>query len=195
MARAPRIDLPGLTYHVWAHGTAGLPIFRTSVERDFLVRLLEDEVRLSDWACLSYVVMTTHYHVVVLLRKSSLSSGFQRVNSRFAQWFNWSNARRGHVFEARFGARIVDSPADQLEVCRYVALNPTRAQMCRLPEEYPWSSYGSIVGHAPPDRVVDMAAIRELAGSRAAFRRFVEELDPRVRRGQAGARPRRSAAR
>jgi hypothetical protein len=61
--------------------------------------------------------------------------------------------------------------------------------MCRLPEHYPWSGYGAIVGDAMPDDIVDIAAVRGLAGSRAAFRTYVDEPDPRVRRGQALARP------
>ncbi|HKU58018.1 MAG TPA: transposase [Gaiellaceae bacterium] len=190
MARQPRIAIAGLTYHVWVHGIDELPIFKTTFEKDRMLTFLREEVELSNWTCLSYVVMTTHYHVVLRLNEETLSSGFQRLNARFAQWFNREYGRRGHVFESRYGCRIVDSQHDQLEVCRYVALNPTRAQMCRLPEHYGWSGYGAIVGHALPDDVVDINAARTLAGSRLAFKRFVEEVDPRVRWGQARARPR-----
>ncbi|HEY2328020.1 MAG TPA: transposase [Gaiellaceae bacterium] len=190
MARSLRLDLAGLTYHVWAHGIDGLALFKTPVEKDKMVELLRDEVGFSDWTCLSYVVMTTHYHVVLRLNDETLSSGFQRLNVRFAQWFNKENRRRGHVFESRFGCRIVDAEHDQLEVCRYVALNPTRARMCEIPEDYAWSGYGSIVGHALPDDIVDVDEARALAGSRAAFRRFVEESDLRTRWGQVRGRPR-----
>jgi hypothetical protein len=137
--------------------------------------------------------MTTHYHVVLRLNEGTLSSGFQRLNVRFAQWFNRENRRRGHVFESRFGCRIVDSLHDQLEVCRYVALNPIRARMCNRPEDYAWSGYGAVIGHALPDDIIDIDEARALAGSRVAFRKFVEESDLRIRRGQARARPRVAA--
>jgi putative transposase len=189
MARALRIDSPGLTYHAWANGVDGRSIFKTPVEKDFMLTLLRDEVDLSNWTCLSYVVMTTHYHLVVHLNESTLSSGFQRLNTRFAQWFNKENGRRGHVFESRFNCNIVDSHFGHLEVCRYVALNPVKAQMCRSPEHYAWSGYGAIVGDALPDDIVDIDAARALAGSRPAFRKFVDEPDVRIRRGQALARP------
>jgi hypothetical protein len=62
--------------------------------------------------------------------------------------------------------------------------------MCRLPQHYPWSAYGSIIGFAPADPVIDIrAALEPFDGSRSDYRRFVEESDPRIRRGQAGARP------
>lgn len=190
MARQRRIEIVDFTYHVWTHGIDELPIFKTTVEKDRMLTYLREEVEFSNWTCLSYVVMTTHYHLVLRLNEETLSSGLKRLNGRFAQWFNRERGRRGHVFESRFGCRIVESAHDQLDVCRYVALNPTRAQMCRLPEHYAWSGYGAIIGHALPDDIVDIKAARALAGSRVAFKKFVEEPDPRVRRGQARARPR-----
>jgi putative transposase len=190
MARAPRIDVPGLTYHAWANGVDGRAIFKTPIEKNFMVELLRYEVDVSNWTCLSYVVMTTHYHLVLRLNERTLSSGFQRLNARFAQWFNKENERRGHVFESRFNCKIIESRFGELEVCRYVAMNPVKAQMCQFPEQYPWSGYGAIVGDALPDDVIDIDAARALAGSRGAFRKFVDEPDVRVRRGQARARPR-----
>jgi REP-associated tyrosine transposase len=185
MPRSLRIEAVGLTYHVWASGIAGLQLFRGATERDIALRLLREEVELSRWTCLEYVVMTTHYHLVLRLNKPTLSSGLQRFNTRFAQWFNQANGRRGHVFSGRFGMRIVESTADELEVARYVALNPSRAQMCRLPEHYPWCAYGAIIGLYPPDPIVDVnAALAPIGGSRRAYRAFVEEFDPRVRRAQ-----------
>jgi len=190
MPRQLRIEIPDLAYHVWANGVAGLSLFRSPQDKDVVLRFLQEEVAISGWTCFEYVLMTTHYHLVLKLTKPTLSSGFQRLHTRYAQYYNKRNGRRGHVFDGRFHAKIIESPADQLEVARYVALNPTRAQMCRLPEHYPWSAYGSLIGLYPPDPIVDVnAALAPVGGSRAAYRKFVEELDPRVRRGQTRARP------
>jgi REP element-mobilizing transposase RayT len=183
MARKLRINEKGLTYHVWAHGVDDMPLFGDAVAKETAVRLLREEVALSSWSCLEYVVMTTHYHLVLTLREPTLSSGLQRFNMRYAQWFNKTNARRGHAFESRFGCRLVNGDDDQLEAMRYVALNPTRARICRRPEQYPWCGYGATVGLYAPDPLVDLkAALRPVKGSRDAYRAFVEELDPRRRR-------------
>jgi putative transposase len=191
MPRRPRIEIPGYGYHVTGLGVDELPLFKTPLDRDVAVALLAEEVALSSWTCVEYCVMTTHYHAVVYLNKPTLSSGFQRFNMRYAQYYNKHYGRRGHVFGGRFSDKIIESDAHRLEVARYVALNPTRAQMCRLPEDYPWSGYGSIIGRFAPDPVIDIAAALEpFGGSRAAYRRYVEELDPRVRRGQTRVRPR-----
>ncbi len=194
MARAPRVNLPGLTYHAWAHSTSGSTLFRDDVDKDAILRLLREEVAHSGWSCLAYAIMSTHYHLLLRLEEATLSSGFLRLNLRYARYYNQRYGRRGHVFERRFEARIVEGEGDELETARYIALNPPRANMCELPEEYVWSSYGSIIGLYPRDPIVDIeAALAPAGGSRAAYRRFVEEGDLRLRRGQVRARPRRVA--
>jgi putative transposase len=131
--------------------------------------------------------------VVVHTPKATLSSGFHRLQTRYALYFNKRYHSRGHVFARRFESKVIESAAMQLETVRYVALNPTRARLCRLPEEYPWCAYGSLIGLYPRDPIIDAkAALAPVGGSRAAYRKFVEELDPRIRRGQTRARPLKS---
>jgi putative transposase len=47
----------------------------------------------------------------------------------------------GHLFQGRYKAILVQKEAHLLELSRYVMLNPVRAEMVQLPEEWPWSSY------------------------------------------------------
>jgi hypothetical protein len=193
MARAHRIDEAGLTYHVWANGVAGLPIFRDAYDRDAGKELLRDEAENSDWSILEFSFMSTHYHIVVFLRKATLSSGFKRFNVRYAQYFNRKYRKRGHVFDARFQSKIVEGRFGQCEVMRYVAKNASDARICDRPEQYQWSGYGATIGLFEPDGIVDIDGVLERFGSREAYRRYVEEPDSRVRWGLVGARPREDA--
>jgi len=190
MARKLRINEAGLCYHVWINGVAGQAIFRDAGDKDFMVELLRDEVALSSWSCLEYVVMSTHYHVFLRLRKPTLSSGFKRLNVRYARYFNRKYGKRGHVFDARFHAKVAESRFSRLETIRYVALNPVKANVCRAAEEYPWCGYGASIGRYADNEIVDTRALLTLFGSRAAYRKYVEEPDERVRWGQSRARPR-----
>lgn len=41
-----------------------------------------------------------------------------------------------------------------LELCRYIVLNPVRAQMVRSAKEWPWSSYCSTAGYVEQDELL-----------------------------------------
>jgi REP element-mobilizing transposase RayT len=190
VARKARITFPNLTYHVWANATAGSLLFRDDDDKNVAIELLREEVALSGWSCLAYVLMTTHYHVLLQPVNPTLSSGFGRLNLRYAQYFNKHYDLGGHVFARRFDSKVVEGEAGQLEVMRYIARNPTKARMCDKPEDYAWSSFGSMLGVFPPDGIADIeAALAPLNGSPEALRTYVAEDDPRVRRGQVLACP------
>jgi hypothetical protein len=193
MARPLRVNLPGLTYHVWANAISGARLYRDAHDKDVALRMLREEVRLSNWTCLMYVFMSTHYHLLLRLRDATLSSGFLRFNLRYARYYNDRYETRGHVFDGRFEHRIVEGRDGELEVARYLALNPVQANMCRRPEDYPWSAYGSIIGRYPNDPVVDLkAALAPVGGSRRAYRSYVEETDARKRWAQVRPRPQKA---
>ena len=52
----------------------------------------------------------------------------------------------GKLFQGRFKAILVQKDSYLLELARYIALNPVRAQMVRNAREWPWSSYRGING-------------------------------------------------
>jgi putative transposase len=45
------------------------------------------------------------------------------------------------VFEKRYYDKVIEDKEGMLEVSSYIHLNPVEANMVRLPEYYPWSSY------------------------------------------------------
>ena len=195
MPRKPRIEIEGGIYHVTQHGIDDRPIFRGDGDRERFLEMVGDEIARSAWQCLAYSLMTTHYHLLIRLRECTLSSGFQRLNGRYAQVFNRMHGRRGHVFEARFRDVLVESDAHRAEATRYIHLNAPRAQVCEQPEEHVWCDYGATIGLVDRDPIVDPRLALELFGSdlrtaRIAYARFVAEPDPRVRRGQTRVRPR-----
>jgi len=51
MPRQPRIEIPGLTYHVTSHGLQNVPLFRDAEDRDTAVRLLRETVERSQLTC------------------------------------------------------------------------------------------------------------------------------------------------
>ena len=83
----------------------------------------------------------------------------------------------GHAFDRRFNSVVLVDEPHFLELARYIALNPVRAGLCRLPGDWPWSSYTANAGAIRPPDFLDVAFIRALLTRRIAasipFRRGI----------------------
>ena len=63
-----------------------------------------------------------------------------QLNGIFSQSINYKYKRVGHLFQGRYKAILVDKGAYLLELCRYIILNPVRANMVDSPDEWLWNS-------------------------------------------------------
>ena len=70
-----------------------------------------------------------------------------RLNGLYAQHFNRRHGRKGHLYEERFSAWVVNDEAHFENTIRYVLENPVRAGLCRRVEDgvWSWASSESIV--------------------------------------------------
>jgi putative transposase len=134
-----RASLPDGFFHVVARGVYGASLFRDDVDRRRFVELLESCAKTYLWECHAYCLMTTHYHLVLEVPRTELSAGIQYLNGRHAQRFNRRHERYGALFAERFTARVIESEEYLFEACAYVVLNPVKAGLCDLAEEWPWS--------------------------------------------------------
>lgn len=116
-----------------------MPLFRDAGEFGGFVRLLESVIVRFEWHCHAYCLMPNHYHLVVGTPRVKLSRGMHRLNFLFAQGFNDRYERVGHVFQNRFGARLIEDESYLSEACAYVRENPVRAGLCATVEDWPWS--------------------------------------------------------
>jgi REP element-mobilizing transposase RayT len=179
MPRAPRIDIPGLIYHVTSRGVKQLPIFVEEVDHQHFLRLLSLARDVFPFRLHAYSLMTNHYHLLLQTLDQSLSKTMQYFKTCFAKWHNRKYGHGGHVFQGRFHSIPVEQDAYFTTVARYIHLNPVRAGMVKRPEDYAWSNYGRLVrGEADP--FVDPSLLLGYFGSevgkqREKYRRYVEE--------------------
>ncbi|MCK5116902.1 MAG: transposase [Candidatus Aegiribacteria sp.] len=146
MTRSLRIEYPGAVYHVTARGTGRQNIFLNDSDRTkFLDRLLMTVSRYN-WLCHAYCLMSNHYHLLLETSDGNLSAGMKLLNSVYAQYFNHSHDRTGHLFQGRFKAIVVEKDSYLLELCRYIVLNPVRSGIVETPSDYTWSSYRQTAG-------------------------------------------------
>jgi REP element-mobilizing transposase RayT len=146
MARKPRIHIPGGVYHVMLRGNGGEDIFFSDEDYSRLYLLLQAGARRFRYRAHAFCCMTNHLHLVLQVSDIPLSQAMQNLSFRYTQWINRSRSRRGHLFQGRFKALLVDGDSYLLELVRYVHLNPVRCGMVRDPLEYPWSSHRTYLG-------------------------------------------------
>jgi hypothetical protein len=56
-----------------------------------------------------------------------------------AQRFNRRHARAGHVFQDRFGGRVIETDEQVAAACPHVLANPVRAGPCERAHDWRWS--------------------------------------------------------
>lgn len=74
MPRAPRIDIPGLVYHVTNRGVRRLPLFHDDQDRIQFMRFLSLTLQEFPLRLHAYCLMTNHYHLLLRTLEGSLAS-------------------------------------------------------------------------------------------------------------------------
>jgi putative transposase len=154
MARKLRKIVPGLPVHVVQRGVNKCDIFANDKDR---ISYLDFLVEASDkYACPvhCYVLMGNHVHLMMTPPdKDAAKATMHALNTRYVWHFNKRHERTGPLWEGRYRNNVIDNDR-YLKVCyQYIELNPVRANFCKGPEDYRWSSHRH---HAlgEPDRLV-----------------------------------------
>jgi REP element-mobilizing transposase RayT len=150
MPRPLRVELAGGVYHVFARGAVKQTIYLDTEDRERYLRTLGRVTRWMSWRCLAYCLMGNHVHLLIETPKPNLADGMQRLHGAYAQAFNQRHGKSGHVFEKRYGGRVINSDPHLWVVASYIARNPVEAGFCKAPEDWPWGSHQAIANATPP---------------------------------------------
>lgn len=143
MPRKLRLEFPGACYHVINRGNYRADIFKTEGARDAFELCLFEACVKSKWVMHAYVVMSNHYHLALETPDANLVSGMQWLQATFANRFNKLRGERGHLFQGRYKALLVEEGGPLAQVCHYLHLNPVRARIVTIEQlrDYRHSSY------------------------------------------------------
>ena len=104
----------------------------------------------------------------------SVSDGMELLHGGFARAYNRRHGRRGVLFESRFNATRIKDQAHFFEVIRYVARNPVAAGLVERPQDWPWSTYGQVVGTQRRWPFFDPLLLVDIFGGVASMREYIE---------------------
>lgn len=142
---------------------------------------------------MAFVLMTSHYHLLLEVGENRLQPGMKWLNGTYAQCFNKRHGRWGHLCGSRYSLVPIESRRQRMRAFQYVALNPVRAGLVERPQDWLWSSYAGTAGYAEPFTFVDDSPIRECFGvspeGLEVLRIFVEAAADPLRSRDGGLSP------
>jgi putative transposase len=147
MARQPRGTVHAGIYHVTRRSTGPIPMFRDDVDRADFCNRLARTVSNFGWTFHAFVLMTTHYHLLLGVEQDALQPGMSALNGPYAQAFNRRWARSGHLKGGPYWANPVDDDLGFIRCVRYIARNPVEAELCESPADWVWGSYRGCAGY------------------------------------------------
>ena len=192
MPRKLRLEYPGACYHVINRGNYRLDIFKTEGARDAFELCLFEACAKSNWVLHAYVLMSNHYHLALETPDGNLIAGMQWLQATFANRFNKLRGERGHLFQGRYKALLVEEGGPLAQVCHYLHLNPVRAGIVTLEElrSYRHSSYWYLRQPKARPAFLELrtALIEagELADTIAGWRKYEDYLAWQAEEGPAG---------
>lgn len=143
MARKLRLEYPGACYHVINRGNYRAEIFRTEGAKAAFEACLFEACAKSNWVLHAHVLMSNHYHLALETPDGNLVAGMQWLQATFANRFNRLRGERGHLFQGRYKALLVEEGEPLAQVCHYIHLNPVRAGLVEVGRlrDHRFSSY------------------------------------------------------
>ena len=183
MARKLRIQYEGAIYHVINRGNYRQDVFASVSAAQVFEETLIEACVINGWRLHAHVVMRNHYHLAVETPRANLTEGMHWLQTTFATRFNRLKQERGHLFQGRYQALLIEDSAALARVVDYIHLNPVRAEIM-TPEQlvgFRWSSLRRFAREGRPAvfACADWLACRGLEDSPAgisAYGAYLTEL-------------------
>lgn len=146
MSRPVRIEFPSAHYYVTSRGMNDKAVFRDTEDRAVFLNVLSGVVERFGWLVHSYVLLDSHYHLVLECPQANLSKGMRQLNGVYTQHFNRRHEADGPLFQGRFHSVLFEAEEYLVPLCRHAVLNPVRLKLSGSAQQYRWSSHRAVAG-------------------------------------------------
>jgi putative transposase len=155
MARPLRYEAAGAVYHVMARGDGGKTIFEDDKDRYGWMDLMERCCARFGWRVHAWVLMGNHFQILLETPEPNLVAGMKWMLGVYSQGWNRRRQRKGHVFQGRYKAVVVngeESDGSYFKILAdYIHLNPVRSgwvggETGKRLRSWKWSSFPAYAG-------------------------------------------------
>jgi putative transposase len=159
--------VPGNYYHIYNRGNNGIDIFFENSNYEYFLKLYHQYVH-PFAETFAWCLMKNHFHFLVYIRDENevlldsleystvekpkvldASKQFGHLFNAYTQAINKRYSRTGSLFEKPFERKKVSFEKYLLNLIYYIHNNPVHHGFTKTANEYPWSSYGSILSEMP----------------------------------------------
>jgi REP element-mobilizing transposase RayT len=184
MARKPRVEFEGATYHVMCRGNHQEPVFKDARDHERFLDTLGEVSERNGWLIHAFVLMGNHYHLLLETPEPNLVDGMQWLQSTYTQRFNARHRVWGHLFQGRYKALPVEQGEYLRAVADYIHLNPVRAHAVDLENgaltDFKWSSFPCYMrptkrpGFLTVKRVLASHGLGDDASGRSCYSKYMK---------------------
>ncbi|WP_281324254.1 hypothetical protein [Flavobacterium sp. IMCC34518] len=159
--------VPGNYYHIYNRGNNGIDIFFENSNYEYFLKLYHQYVH-PFAETFAWCLMKNHFHFLVYIRDENevlldsleystvekpkvldASKQFGHLFNAYTQAINKRYSRTGSLFEKPFERKKVSSEKYLQNLIYYIHNNPVHHGFTKTANEYPWSSYESILSEMP----------------------------------------------
>lgn len=141
MPRRKPIFSAGKAYHIYNRGVDRQCICRQPSDFAHLLGILLKNAQDTGVRILSWILLPNHFHLLIE-QLSTTPIGFlmQRVFTSYTRYFNRKYGRQGHLFEANFQSKEIDTEEYMTAVTAYIKNNAVKHGLISEGETWPFSS-------------------------------------------------------
>ena len=142
ISRIARKYLENSFFHVIVQGINKEYIFQEEKYKNTYLKEINKFSKELNINIIAYCIMDNHAHFLIKTNNmENLSKLMQKVNSKYAKYYNYINDRVGYVFRDRFLSETIDNKRYFIQCIKYIHLNPVKAGIVSSSKNYKYSSY------------------------------------------------------
>lgn len=180
MARKERIWYSGAIYHIMIRGIRRSDIFKDEGDYGVYLEILKMVMKKYPFILYSYCLMTNHIHLQLETIDDEIWKIMRDINRDYTKYFNKKYNFTGSLYDGRYKSELIENDKYNLQVSRYIHLNPVKAKMVDGPLEYEWSSYKDYLdADKDRDKIINDEKILSYFKNRnrVLYMKYVEAID------------------
>jgi len=146
MPRFPRVNLEGALYYITTKVDYKFNLFRDDSDKNRYLFFIFEYKNTHNFKLYSLALTSNESHLLIEpSQQFTVSQIMHDVNANYTKYYNKKYEKKGHLFEERFKAILVEKQSYLLEMTRFVHRIVLKNNTLLQLKDYRWSSYLSYI--------------------------------------------------